>query len=280
MAHAMGADFIEQDVVLTRDGVPIVLHDIILDSTTDVKDLFPGRSREDGHFYAIDFTLEEILRLTKKERFDPQTGKAVYPKRYPLASTGFPILTLEAALSMVQGLDLATGRSTGVYPEIKKPEFHLANGQDPVAPILEVLRKSGYLDRTDRLHIQCFFPETLREIRNALGKEVSLVQLIGKNEWKEASVDYETMVRPEGIREIATYADGIGLPLDLLVDFSGGALRWKPLKAEMEAAGLVLHPYTFRLESIPDPHTPEELMRFLSGDNGVDGLFTDFPDIR
>jgi len=68
MAHAMGADFLEQDVVLTSDGVPIVLHDIHLDSTTDVARLFPGRAREDGRYYALDFNLQEIKALSLHER--------------------------------------------------------------------------------------------------------------------------------------------------------------------------------------------------------------------
>jgi len=280
IAHAMGADFIEQDVVLTKDGVPIVLHDIILETTTDVKERFPGRARTDGHFYAIDFTLEEIRQLTKRERFDPETGKAVYPERYPVEETGFAVLTLEESLSLIRGLDRAAGRRTGVYPEIKKPEFHLANGQNPVPPILEVLRDSGYLDMPDRLYIQCFFPDTLREVRKVLGREVPLVQLIGRNEWNESSVDYGAMVTPEGIREIAAYADGIGLPLDLIVDASGAALQWKALKEKIQQQGLLLHPYTFRLESLPEPFGAKDLMLFLSGPGGVDGVFTDFPDRR
>jgi glycerophosphoryl diester phosphodiesterase len=86
MAHAMGAHFIEQDVVLSRDGTPIVLHDIHLDSTTDVAQAFPGRARDDGRYYAIDFDIEEIRELRVHERTHLGTGlgRAVYPGRFPV----------------------------------------------------------------------------------------------------------------------------------------------------------------------------------------------------
>ncbi len=107
MAFMMGADFIEQDVVLTRDNVPIVIHDLYLDEMTDVARVFPGRNRPDSHYYAIDFTLDEIRRLRVTERFYPNdTSSAQYPLRFPLWKSHFSISTLEERIELIQGMAL------------------------------------------------------------------------------------------------------------------------------------------------------------------------------
>ena len=105
VAFAMGADYVEQDVVLTRDGVPVVLHDIHIDTVTDVARRFPERRRADGRYYAIDFTLAELRRLAASERFDPRTGNAVFAGRFPVGKSSFQVPTLEEELQLVQGLE-------------------------------------------------------------------------------------------------------------------------------------------------------------------------------
>jgi glycerophosphoryl diester phosphodiesterase len=276
-AHARGADFIEQDVVLTRDGVPIVLHDIHLETTTNVRAIFPDRHRENGRYYAIDFTLAEIRQLRKGERIKPRSGKAVFPGRFPAGKFLFPILTLQEAADLIAGLNKATGRTAGIYPEIKKPAFHHKEGQDPVAPVMRVLGESGWLDNPERVYIQCFDPAPLREIHATWGPQLQLIQLIGKNRWKEADVDYRKLRSVEGLQEIAAYADGIGLPLDDLIAFTAKDPRWKAVKAHAHAAGLRIHPFTLREETLPKAMSYGEMMRFLRGPEGVDGVFTDFP---
>ncbi len=102
MAHAMGPDFLEQDVALTRDNRPIVIHDIFLDTISNAAELFPEKKRKDGRYYAIDFTLEEIKKLRLHERVDLNTGKAVYPERFPInAITPFEIPTLEEEIELL-----------------------------------------------------------------------------------------------------------------------------------------------------------------------------------
>ena len=88
-AHALGADYIEQDIVMSRDGTLVVLHDIHLETTTDVAARFPDRKRPDGRFYALDFTWDELRSLRVSERFDPKTGAAVFPRRFPAAAGAF-----------------------------------------------------------------------------------------------------------------------------------------------------------------------------------------------
>src|SRR4051812_7315360 len=119
-AHALGADFLEQDIVLTKDNVPIVLHDIWLDTVTDVAARFPERKRTDGRYYAIDFTLAEVKQLRVTERVDPKKGVPVFGKRFPAGKSSFQISSLEEELQLIQGLNRSTGRAVGIYPELKK----------------------------------------------------------------------------------------------------------------------------------------------------------------
>lgn len=118
MAHAQGAHYIEQDLVLTKDDVPVVLHDIHIDTVTDVVEKFPTRKRDDGRYYALDFTLAELKTLRATERFNAVTGKQVYPNRFPKGQGRFEIATLAEELQLIQGLNHSTGRVAGIYPEI------------------------------------------------------------------------------------------------------------------------------------------------------------------
>ena len=135
LAHTFGADYIEQDVVLTSDGVPIVLHDVTLELTTNVAALFPERHRDDGLFYAIDFTLEEIKTLTAHERTDSH-GNPVFPGRYSGTGVEFKVPTLAEEIETVDRLNAASGKLAGVYIELKRPEFHEQEGVDIYQAVL------------------------------------------------------------------------------------------------------------------------------------------------
>ena len=150
MAHALGADYIEQDVVLSKDNVPMVLHDIHLDTVTDVARRFPDRKREDGRYYVIDFTLAELKQLNASERFDPKTGLAVFPTRFPVGKGSFQIPTLEEELQLIQGLNTSTGREAGVYPEVKEPAWHRTQGRDLSPILLESLHATATRPRRTR----------------------------------------------------------------------------------------------------------------------------------
>ena len=105
LAYGMGADFLEQDVVASRDGELLVLHDLFLDAVSDVADKFPTRARADGHFYCIDFDLVEIRTLNFGERLDPATGELRYAGRFPRDAGMFPAVTLREEIQFVQGLN-------------------------------------------------------------------------------------------------------------------------------------------------------------------------------
>jgi glycerophosphoryl diester phosphodiesterase len=142
-AHAQGADFIEQDLVATRDDELVVVHDIHIDRVTNVAEVFPGRARDDGRFYVRDFDLQEIRQLTARERRQDDGRSAVFPHRFPLDRGSFKVPTLQEEVELIQGLDTATGRNTGIYTEIKKPAWHRANGIDLSRRVLDELARLG-----------------------------------------------------------------------------------------------------------------------------------------
>ena len=123
-AHALGADFIEQDVVATRDNQLIVLHDIHLEGVTNVADLYPDRHREDGRYYARDFELAEIRGLSAGERRGSDGITAAFPNRFPVGVGNFRVPTLREEIKLIQGMNRSTGREAGIYPEIKSPGWH------------------------------------------------------------------------------------------------------------------------------------------------------------
>lgn len=281
LAFGLGADYLEQDVVLTRDGVPIVLHDLWLEELTDVATVFPDRARADGRWYAIDFTLAEIRRLRQHERRVPAGDGLRWPGRFAEAGVGFRIHTLEEELAFTRGLVRSSGRRVGVYPEIKEPAWHRAQGQDITRAVLEVLTRAGYARRQDDLYLQCFDPRELERIRFALGSDLKLVQLVG-DAGELAGVDYVAMRTPAGLDAVARYADGIGPHLSHLAQFEPGAAapRSTGLAALARERGLVVHPYTFRLEQL-DAYgaSAEQLNHWLFEIERVDGVFSDQPDV-
>ena len=274
-AHAYGADFIEPDVVLTKDDIPIVVHDIYLDATTDVAKVFPGRRRADGRYYAVDFTWAEVTRLTVRERFNPSTGQQVFPGRFNGALTGLRVPSLADELALVQGMNRTTGKHVGVYPEFKAPAFHWREGKDIVRVVLATLTAAGYQRRDDPIFLQCFEPAALKRVRREFKSPLRLIQLIGENSWHEADADYDAMRTPAGLRPIAAYADGIG------PDLSQVLVGRNPtgLVAAAHAAGLVVHPYTLRADELPPGVRDfDDWQHLIFEVAAVDGAFTDFTE--
>jgi glycerophosphoryl diester phosphodiesterase len=286
LAHGMGADYLEQDVVLSRDGVPLILHDLHLDAVTDAARRWPGRARPDGHRYAIDFDLAELLALEVHERTDPATGRAVFPGRFPVpdaaGTSPFRLHTLDQELTLIRGLAHSTGRPAGIYLELKEPAWHEAQGQDLAAAVLPILDRHGCRGPDDAVFIQCFEPRTLQRL-HADGCRIPLIQLIGEPHWWAAPpADFAAMQSPAGLAGIARYGAGIGpwIGQILLGPDGMGGLRIDDLVARAQGAGLLVHPYSFRQDALPPGIESFEALLALFVDRlGIDGLFTDFPDL-
>lgn len=283
-AHALGADFIEQDLVLTKDDVPVVLHDVYIDTVTDVATRFPERKRADGRYYALDFTLAELKQLRVKERFNAKTGAPVYPKRYPSATapSACQISTLEEELQLIQGLNRSTGRVAGIYPEIKKPKWHRDQGRDLSKAVLPILARYGYATKDDRCFLQCFELTEIKRLRQELGWRGRLVMLIDSKSREEDGTDHDRLCTAEGIKELAGLVDGIGPAFARLFTWPqrGGAPKMSELVRLAHAEKLVVHPYTVRIDDLPrNCPSAEALHEALFGAHAVDGVFTDFTDV-
>ncbi|MFT6910005.1 MAG: glycerophosphoryl diester phosphodiesterase [Oleiphilaceae bacterium] len=274
LAYAQGADFIEQDLVVTKDSKIIVLHDIHLETVTNVEQVFPSRKRPDGRYYALDFTLAELKTLNVHERQDAQ-GKQVFPNRYQGKGT-FQIATFEEQIELIQQLNRQLNKTTGFYPEIKSPAWHREQGVDISQLVMAVLRKHQLDDADKAIYVQCFdFAETQR-LRNDLEVKVKLIQLIGENDWQESPTDYDFLKTPLGLEAIAKIAQGIGPWIPQLIDLK--TMQPSALVEQAHLAGLQVHPYTFRKDALPDNINQKQTLNMLFNDLQVDGLFTDFTD--
>jgi glycerophosphoryl diester phosphodiesterase len=272
LAYGQGADYLEQDVVATRDDTLIVLHDIVLEQVTDVAQRFPERRRADGHWYAIDFDIDEIRQLVV-------LGRARPSGQQPRKSTErYRIPTLEEELTFVRRLNDATGRRVGVYPEIKHPRWHRSHGIDLARLMTEQLARFGYSGRDDLAYVQCFDAAELRRVRDELGCALPLIQLV------EDSADFAELLSRHGLQDLSRYAQGLGPSWLQLLDQATIADGGRPAPGALADAareqGLLLHPYTFKREGLPAfAPTLEALLELFYGVICVDGVFCDFPDV-
>jgi glycerophosphoryl diester phosphodiesterase len=281
LAYGQGADFLEQDVVLSKDGVPVIFHDTHIDTTTDVAKKFPGRQRADGRFYALDFTVAELKQLNVTERFHPKTGKAVFPRRFPVGVGSFSVVTLEEEIQFIQQLNRSTGRNVGIYPELKAPAWHRKEGHDLAAAVLPILRKYGYDTKESASFVQCFEYAEIKRLRGELTWKGKLVMLLGGKGKGPGETDFTYLQTDAGLAELAKLVDGIGPPISSVVTGKTPAERKvTDLTARARKAGLLSHPYTLRADELPKcATTVDELLRALFDEAKADGLFTDFPDL-
>lgn len=280
LAYAMGADYLEQDVVATRDDALVVLHDIHLDRVTNVASRFPGRQRRDGRYYVRDFDLSELRALEVHERVNEQ-GLPVYPGRYNGGSEIFRIQTFAEELEFIRDLQDAHGRAVGVYPEIKRPAWHRCEGVDIAPEFLRVLADYGYTEHSDPVYVQCFDAAELRRIRHELNCRLKLVQLIGEDSWGESATRYAPLRTRRGLEGLARTVDGIGPWLMRAFRRRRGDGRFisTGLVQRAHEAGLAVHPYTFRADELPEGFASlDALLAYFLDTLSVDGLFTDFPD--
>lgn len=273
LAHAMGADYIEQDVVSTRDGQLVVLHDIFLDDVTNVAEVFPGRSRDDGLHYVVDFDLVEIRRLRVVERRRRGTQEPLFPERFRATQLPFRVSTLREELELIRELNRTTGREAGVYAEVKEPAWHLRHGIDVSQKLLQTLVDFGYDDSDSLAFVQCFDARELLRMHTQLRTRLRLVQLLPAVGVSPAPVE-------TALAAIAEYACAVGLPYEQLVAGESATVPNAPLLDAIRAAGLAVHAYTFQRDRLPPwADSLDRLLRLYVGELGIDGVFCDHPDI-
>ena len=270
LAAEMGADFIEPDLVATKDGVLIARHENEIGGTTDVADRFPDRKRTrtiDGQslagWFSEDFTLAEIKTLRAKERLAFRSH--AYDGRFQVA-------TFEEVIALAQALGRELKRPIGVYPETKHPTYFRGINLPLEEKLLAALDKFGWNRRDAPVFIQSFEQGNLRELRKKT--TVRLIQLAST----------AAVVEGDRLKDIATYADGIGPEKRLIIPVKADGSVGPPtdLVARAHALGLLVHAYTLRSDKqfLPAAYAgdaEEEYRQFRAA--GVDGLFTDFPDV-
>lgn len=284
MAYAMGVDFQEQDVVMTKDDQLIVWHDLTLNRNTDVRTHFADRARDDGRYYVIDFTLEELrqLRVTEGYRLD-ENGQAhkIYESRFPMWQSRFQIHTFAEQLELIRGLNRSTGRNVGIYPELKSPAFHHEHGKDLATAVLSELKRFGYTSKDSNVYVQTFEFDELKRVKEtvlpALEMDLKLVQLMA------GSDEYGWMLAPGGMQALSQYADGVGPDKSMIILSSStkDELVISSLVKDAHQAGMDVHPYTFRKDEgqVPDyADSFEHMLELFLFEANVDGVFTDFPD--
>lgn len=287
-AIEQGADFIEPDLVATRDGVLVARHENEISETTDVAEHPEFAARRttktiDGRtvtgWFTEDFTLAELKHLRARERL---------PKLRP----GNTAWRDERIPTLDEVIALARARGVGIYPETKHPSHFRSLGLPLEPPLVAALTRAGWTTREAPVFIQSFEVDNLKALRKLTG--VRLIQLVDASGGPadEAAPSYAAMLTPEGLKAIATYADGIGPAKALVIprDAGGRSLAPSRLVADAHAAGLAVHPWTFRAENVflpaelrtgaePGTHGDviAEMKAFIAA--GVDGLFSDFPGL-
>ena len=285
LAAHMGANYIEPDLVITKDGVLIARHENEIGSTTDVATKFPrrkGTKRVDGvevtGWFAEDFTLAEIRTLRARERLDSRSR--AFDGQYDVP-------TFDEIVELARQLERELGRPIGVYPETKHPSYFASIGLPLEQSLLSTLKRHGWFDRDAPVFVQSFETANLRELRSKT--TLRLIQLLDERggPWDRRRAKtfrtYAELATDAGLREIATYADGIGANRRLIVPAAadGTLLPHTDLVTRAHRLGLMVHVWTLRSDppflSVSYGGRPEvEHQQFR--DLGVDGIFTDFPD--
>jgi glycerophosphoryl diester phosphodiesterase len=250
LAIDQGADYIEPDLVATKDLVLVARHENELSGTTDVaaREEFEDRRRDktiDGQkvagWFAEDFTLAELRTLRAKERIPSlRPANARFDGLYQVP-------TFAEIVQLVRAKEAATGRHIGLYPELKHPNFMLQNaGIDMVDLLLRELRQLG-ITSADPVFIQSFEIAPLQRLKQR-GGGFKLVQLVapGEGPADEPAMRYAEMVTPTGLAEVAKYADAVGANIAMILAADGTPTS---LVADAKAAGLDVHAWTVRPEN-------------------------------
>ncbi|NIJ44108.1 glycerophosphoryl diester phosphodiesterase [Wenyingzhuangia heitensis] len=274
LAYGMLPDFIEQDVVLSKDNVPVIIHDIHLETTTNVAEVYADRVREDGKFYVIDFTWAELQTLNVSERFNTKTKQAIYKDRFPIHKSHFKLHTLADEIELIQGLNKSMRKDIGVYVEIKEPQFHRNEGKDISKIVLTTLSNYGYSTLKDNCILQCFDAVELQKIRKKYNSNLFLVQLFD-SEYYEGI--HQQMSLEAIVNNIAKYANGIGPSYRELINKKIKISGFENLVDYAHQQNLKVHAFTFRADALGGKSTFNEVFK-IAEDLNLDGIFTDHPD--
>jgi glycerophosphoryl diester phosphodiesterase len=300
LAIKQGADYIEPDLVMTKDGVLIARHEPNITATTNVADHPEFATRQttktvDGidetGWFASDFTLAEIKTLRAKQT------RAGRPTEF---DGRFQIPTLQEVIDLARKQSRRHGRQVGIYPETKHPTFHQNLGLALERPLVRALRRNGLNRRKAPVFIQSFEQANLKQLNSMT--PVRLVQLVDANDtnaqgdptyappfdrpydWTVSGRTdlYSHFATDAGLAEIKTYADGIGpWKVYIVGTFNGAIVKTTDLIQRAHAHRLLIHTWTFRNEQsqLASDYAGNPIFEYLKFyEMGIDGVFSDFPD--
>lgn len=295
LAIEQGADYIEPDLVMSKDGILMVRHENEISQTTNVatKRQFAARfttkvidGQEISGWFTEDFTYNELKTLRAKERLPELRNRN---RDY---DNEFSIMSFQELLKFVQLMERRTGRVIGVYPELKHPSYFKSIGLPQDQLLVKQLNSFGYRDASDAIFIQSFEVGTLETLSEAT--DIRLIQLIGGEGTPpdRPNLNFSDMVTAAGLRRIARYADGIGVDKSHIIgrNILGRLGGPSGVVKNAKSLDLLVHAWTFRgenyflpegMKSSLNPAEWGDMKREIKAyrDAGVDGFFTDHPDL-
>lgn len=299
LAIEQGADFVEPDLVMTKDGVLVCRHDRYLSTTTDVAShpefadrkrradsLDQGADPYRDDWWVEDFTLAELKTLRAVQAF---------PDRDHQYDGLYEIPTFDEVIALLRARSAEQGRTIGIYPETKHPTYFASIDLDMESALVAVLEREGWTGADAPVFVQSFYPDILKSLDATI--DTPLIQLVYAAPAPDldltavTSIDDVRLVDSVSLEEAATYADGVGPSKSMIVDPLG---RETDYVARAHGLGLLVHPWTFRDDRLPyetvDAPPPLAAELEARGDRtpighelariyalGVDGVFTDFP---
>ncbi|CAH2068691.1 unnamed protein product, partial [Iphiclides podalirius] len=302
LSITMGADFVEPDLVMSRDGHLIARHENELSLTTDVSERpeFANRYRTQtiygravSGWFSEDFTLAELKTLRAVERIPrARPGNA-------RMDGAFDIPTFQEIIDLVKAMERSERRTIGIYPEIKYSTHFRNIDLGMERPLVDMFHNNGYIGSSSAAYIQSFEINNLKELNRMTN--IRLIQLYGGNPMNQpydqfvsgTGLTYADMATPDGLKEVATYAQAVGPEKDYIIPRKADNTLGEATKfvQDAHAAGLAVHPYTFRAENsfLPAEFRSEDPSESAIGDfrgelevfiaTGIDGLFADQPDV-
>ncbi len=286
LAIEQGADFIEPDLVMSKDGHLIVRHENEIGGTTDVADHPEFADRRttktvDGvpttGWFTEDFTLAELRTLKARERL-----AALRPGNTAWAEE--TILTFQDVIDMARDATARTGRVIGVAPELKHPTYFEQAGLPMIAPFVEILRTNALTEANSPIVVQCFEVGPLRALKALIDSPLAQLMSSSGVPADLPGATYASMVTPEGLSKLATYADWAAVETAMVIPRTPAGATAAPttLVADAHAAGLKVVVWTFRAEDVFTPtdyrgDLPGWIRRFY--DLNVDAVFSDFPGV-
>ncbi|WGM30881.1 glycerophosphodiester phosphodiesterase [Brevundimonas sp. NIBR11] len=286
LAIEQGADFIEPDLVMSKDGHLVVRHENEIGGTTNVADHPEFADRRttktiDGvattGWFTEDFTFAELQTLRARERLPTiRPGNTAWPDE--------TILTFQQVIDIAREATVRTGRVIGVAPELKHPTHFEQAGLSMIAPFVEIVRRNDLAAADSPIVVQCFEVGTLKTLNGLIDSPLAQLMSPSGGPADLPGQTYAAMVTPEGLAELAAYAEWAAVETAMVIPRTPAGAAGTPtmLVADAHLAGLKVVVWTFRAEDmfLPTDHRgdlPGWIRRFY--DLGVDAVFSDFPGV-